>query len=179
MSKVTVIIGEPATGKSTIAKALLTQHGPWRFDNTTKYVPCHWSGETKCIIGRYDDLDHQFPGTDRMSMACQQYVINFITDHPTANFVIEGDRLGNKMFLWALRDLDHDLVVLHVWLRQELLDARRQVERVQSEKFIKSRVTKIRNLIDFCHQARIEVISVENLADWPTIIAKDLFNERL
>lgn len=179
MSKVTVIIGEPATGKSTIMKNLIINHGPWKYDPTIKYIPCHWQTPDKCIIGRYDDMDHQFPGTDRMSMACQQYAINFISDHSNTNFILEGDRLGNKMFLWALRDMGIDLWVLRIWLRPELLSVRRQ-ERDQSEKFLKSRTTKINNLLNFCGQANIPLSSIENLdTNTSNIIAKDLYENRL
>lgn len=179
-NKVTIIIGEPATGKSTIMKTLITNHGQWVYDSSTKYIPCHWQDKEKCIIGRYDDMTHQFPGTDRMSMACQQYVINFIKDHPDASFIIEGDRLSNKMFFWALRDLGYDLVILHVWLRQDLLDARRLAERPdQGPTFIKSRVTKIKNLLNFCQLANIPVVSVENTdPEISKFIAEDLHQNR-
>lgn len=181
MAKITVFIGEPATGKSTVMKALIRDHGHWKYDPTIKFIPCHWQPPNRCIIGRYDDMDHQFPGTDRMSMACQPYVLEFIKNNPQVSFVLEGDRLGNQSFLAALKDLGCDLVVVHLWLQQDQLDARRLAERPdQGLKFIKSRVTKINNLLRYCKQAEIPVVSVEHTDESVTLVlASDLYRDRL
>lgn len=146
MQKITMIIGEPCVGKSTLMRKIMGL-GMWKYDGTTKYVPCHWSQPNRCILGRYDEPDHKFPGTDRMSMACQSRVIEFIKRNPGVNFLFEGDRLGNEKMVRALKELGINLLVIHVRVDDRVLAERRAAERQdQNEKFVRSRVTKIRNL---------------------------------
>lgn len=146
MQKITMIIGEPCVGKSTLMRKVI-ELGMWRFDGTTKYIPCHWQQPNRCILGRYDEPDHKFPGTDRMSMASQPHVIRFIKQNPAVNFLFEGDRLGNEKMVRALKEIGCDLLVIHVRVDDTVLAARRAAERQdQDAKFVKSRVTKIRNL---------------------------------
>lgn len=179
MSKITVVIGEPATGKSTLMKHIMRKRGSWVFEASTKYVPYHLSDKL-CIIGRYDDMDHQFPGTDRMSMACQQYVLNFISDNSDFNYLIEGDRLSNKTFLWELRDRGHDLVVLLLRPSSDVLQDRRESEREQSDRFIKSRQTKIANLVKFCVDAGIPLIETDHSVPVHTaLITSDILKDRI
>lgn len=181
MGKVTVIIGEPATGKSTIMKKIITNHGYWKYDPTIKYIPCHWQSPDMCIIGRYDDMTHQFPGTDRMSMACQPHVLRFMDENPNVNFVLEGDRLGNSSFLGAIAEMQYDLNVLYVHANPATMEARRLKERAdQSHTFIKSRQTKIDNILRFCRQSGIKVIPfLSNNPDDAQFIAEDLYAQRL
>lgn len=147
MQKITMIIGEPCVGKSTLMRKVMGL-GMWKYDGTTKYVPCHWQQPNRCILGRYDDAEHKFPGTDRMSMACQPRVIEFIKRNPGTTFLFEGDRLGNEKMVRALREIPGvDLLVIHVRVDDRVLAERRAAERQdQDEKFVRSRVTKIRNL---------------------------------
>jgi hypothetical protein len=94
---VTLLIGEPCVGKSAIARAILAR-GEWEF-RPVKYV-AHHAGRV-LLLGVYED-GQQFPGTDRLSMACQPHAVEFCkaADRPV---VIEGDRLGNQSFITALR----------------------------------------------------------------------------
>jgi hypothetical protein len=140
MGRVIILIGEPAVGKSFIMHKILAE-GEWRFDSTIKYIPCHWQSPNRCIIGRYDDATHPFPGTDRMSMACQPHVINFILQNPEVTFLFEGDRLGNDKMIKALQHMGREIHMLHIVTN---LDRRRPS---QSNAFRMSRRTKIRNMI--------------------------------
>lgn len=134
-----MLIGEPAVGKSFIARKLLAE-GTWRFDSTIKYIPCHWQSPNRCIIGRYDEPNHPFPGTDRMSMASQPHVINFIAQNPEVTFIFEGDRLGNDKMIKAIQLMGRELQVMRIITN---LDRRRSS---QSNAFRMSRRTKIRNM---------------------------------
>jgi hypothetical protein len=140
-SSVTLLIGEPCVGKSAIARAVLA-HGAWEF-RSVKWVP-HHAGRVS-LLGVYED-GQQFPGTDRLSMACQPHAVEFckVADRPV---VIEGDRLGNMSFITALRMNNIALRIGHVVCDREILVARRAAEREQSEKFVRSRQTKIANII--------------------------------
>lgn len=143
--KVTMLIGEPAVGKSTIMKKFMSRVGNWMFESP-KWVPHHVhlkNGEVVFVLGRYDDKTHEFPGTDRMSMACQKHVIQFLiaalNDGVKAVF-FEGDRLGNDSMIKALQYMVDDLAVLHIATNQ---DRKRDS---QSDTFRMSRRTKIRNM---------------------------------
>jgi hypothetical protein len=96
---VTLLIGEPCVGKSRIARAILGR-GEWEF-RSVKYV-AHHAGRV-LLLGVYED-GQQFPGTDRLSMACQPHAVAFCkaADRPV---VIEGDRLGNGSFIAAVANL--------------------------------------------------------------------------
>lgn len=179
MQKVTVIIGEPCTGKSLLMKELM-KLDEWDYHSATRYIPKHWNTERQAyILGRYDDTSHKYPGTDRMSMACQPRVIEYIAKHRDLNFILEGDRLGNASFLSAIRDMEGvDLEVIHLWLRPEWLAKRRAEQRPdQNEKFWRSRKTKIHNMTDntgcVIRRKRIEYKAYEHvtLADTHNIIA--------
>lgn len=158
MSKITIIIGEPAVGKSSIMRELMSR-SHWKYDSSTKFIPCHWQSPNRCIIGRYDDPDHPFPGTDRMSMACQPHVIQFILRNPAGNFLFEGDRLGNDKMIKALQYVTDDLVVIHIVTTQ---DRRRPS---QSNSFRASRRTKIQNMVGpagWCARAGLEIRTFVN-----------------
>jgi hypothetical protein len=138
---VTLLIGEPCVGKSRIARAILAR-GEWEF-RPVKYVS-HHAGRV-LLLGVYED-GQQFPGTDRLSMACQPHAVAFCkaADRPV---VIEGDRLGNGSFIAALRLSGVPVRIGHVTCSPAILAARRAAERQQSDKFIRSRQTKVANLL--------------------------------
>lgn len=143
--RVTMIIGEPAVGKSFIMKRFMKRVGNWIFE-TPKYVPHHvhmCNGDVVIVVGRYDDATHEFPGTDRMSMACQQHVVNMILrwkNNGVRSVFFEGDRLGNDSMIKSLQYCGVDLAVVHIVTN---LDRRRAS---QSGSFRMSRRTKIRNM---------------------------------
>lgn len=143
--KVTMIIGEPAVGKSTVMKKFMSRMGNWIFENP-KWVPHHLhlkNAESVIVLGRYDDKTHEFPGTDRMSMACQAHVIRFLLaamhDGVKAVF-FEGDRLGNDKMVKSLQHMGVDLAVVQIVTN---LNRRRAS---QSDTFLASRKTKIHNM---------------------------------
>lgn len=147
---ITIIIGMPASGKSTLMKHLMELTNPWRFDNTTKYLPMHYSNyRPSVILGRYDDSRHPFPGTDRMSMACQAHALKFIQMNPDKDFIMEGDRLGNQKFILSLcNHTDAHITVIHL-----VNGARTAVARMrssQTDTFRRSRKTKLDNIDRLC-----------------------------
>lgn len=159
MQKITMIVGEPAVGKSHLVQSLLKLPVDWKFEQI-KYIPHHsfWNADSKVIIlGRYDE-PHQFPGTDRMSMAAQPHVLRYIQTHRTESFIFEGDRLGNVSMLEALLRLPYvDIEVIYLTMNPELLALRRQAERIQSAAFLASRRTKLVNILQYCHRVQIPV----------------------
>lgn len=175
--KVTMIIGEPCVGKSLLVKQLMLLGKPWEFANP-KYVPYHHSRELGLtILGNYTDESHKFPGTDRMSMACQPHVVNWMLKAQnigTKSVLFEGDRLGNYKMAKSLQYAVEDLHVIHLRVPQEFLAKRRAEERsTQDATFVRSRVTKIRNLVADLNRRGIPVLTRDhvNLSDTHDIIA--------
>jgi len=129
---------------------LMEVTNPWRFDNTTKYLPMHYSNyRPSIVLGRYDDSKHPFPGTDRMSMACQAHALDFIKRNPNRDFIMEGDRLGNQSFILQLcNHTDAHVTVLHlINCASEAVLRKRES---QTDKFRKSRTTKLDNIHRLC-----------------------------
>lgn len=177
--KVTMIIGEPGAGKSLLIKELL-RLDDWQY-NQPKWIPNHTSHKRHAmIIGRYDDRSHKYPGTDRMSMACQPKVLAMIRENQHLNYLFEGDRLGNESMIHALLNIEGiDLEVIRLRPQRWVLDKRRAEGRQdQNERFWRSRETKINNLHQLCSRlSRIERMRYQpdaihdNLGDTHGIIA--------
>ncbi len=155
-TKITAIIGEPATGKSTLMKAfmaLVQEQQPlgswcdsqiWGF-----FMHQFFAGNGKLsvsVLGRYDDAMHQFPGTDRLSMAVQPRVVDWLDRFADGAVLWEGARLGTASLFWHLVAEADDFKILSLHLPPEELHARRIHERSQSERFLKAKATQIKNL---------------------------------
>ena len=178
--KVTVIIGEPCVGKSLLMKEFMRTVGNWNFESPP-YVPHHVhlkNGKMSIVVGRYDDKNHKFPGTDRMSMACQPHMAHWLFLWQNAGIesvFIEGDRLGNAKFLKTLQYLvGEDLEVIHVFTPANFLTKRREEQRPdQNPTFVRSRRTKISNLLDYVAKRKIKMIAAQsiNLADTHQAVA--------
>lgn len=145
--KVTMIIGAPAVGKSRLARELLDRLAPTTF-HRIPYVTWHESVDGTIVIGDYSDTLHKYPGTDKLSMACQPRVIRQLIkwqNWGTKSVIFEGDRLGNDSMIKALQYMGVDLEVIQLICSG--LSARRSRERPeQSTKFQASRDTKIENM---------------------------------
>lgn len=142
--KVIAIMGEPCTGKSRIAKRLL-KIGAWK-KKKRGLVKYHRQENTGTILlGRYED-DEQFPGTDKLSMAVQPQVIEFLK---TVNntVIFEGDRLCNWSMFNAIINMGMKLRIYHVQTDAKILRKRRDAERDQSSSFLKRQKTKVDNLV--------------------------------
>jgi len=143
--KVTMIVGMPGVGKSTVMKRFMARVGEWKFESP-KWVPHHvhtCEGDIVGVLGRYDDLTHEFPGTDRMSMACQPHVVDFILKARNLGWrsiFFEGDRLGNDKMIKSMQYIVNDFLVMHI-------KSTRNFERAsQTDTFRQSRATKLRNM---------------------------------
>lgn len=165
--RVAALIGEPAVGKSTLARAVLARLGPtWGEEGS--YLPWNLLKGTRhhgdiYVLGTYAEGE-KFGGTDRLSMAVQPYAEQFVSALNTgASVFFEGDRLGNIKFLNACRR--YARVRVFVLEASEETKARRHKERgdTQTEKFLKGRKTKIANILkEFPRAVRLPN---ENLAD--------------
>jgi len=139
--RIIAIGGEPASGKSTLMKYILKQYEPLK---TFKYglVRGLYNEENNLyFLGIYDNS--VFCGTDKLSMAVQPNFLNLVEKIPEATFVFEGDRLFNQS-LFDKKDCE--IIVLNV---TEKTNEERHKKRNdnQTEKFKKSKKTKIKNIL--------------------------------
>jgi hypothetical protein len=167
--KVTMLIGEPAVGKSTIMKKFMSRVGNWNF-HQPKYVPHHINlknGQLTAVLGSYDDKTHAFPGTDRMSMAAQPEVIKFLQKRldQQASIFFEGDRLGNLSMIEALQKMEGvDLCVVQIITSNWVVKQRERPS--QTDRFRASRKTKIANMQ---HAVQVRFVN-DSPSDLDTIV---------
>ncbi len=171
MRNVIALVGEPGTGKTTLFRRFIEQYN-WEIVEPVKLVSSMYCKDTNTyILGKYEE-NEVFAGTDRLSMACQPQVIDFISNS-NANILFEGDRLTNMKFfdfLIGLPETDVKIIVLTV--PQEIMNERYS-ERgsEQSETFLKDRKTKINNIrSNFEYMDYIEVFENKDLEDQNKIL---------
>lgn len=158
--RVTCIGGVPGSGKTTLVRALLQSVDGWQIVRPTRLLRALYHPERDTyVLGVYDD-GVVFAGTDRLSMAVQPEVLPWIQSH-TSNVVFEGDRLFTPSLIQALRQIPEtvvDIVVLQA--SQKCLDERYQSRQSQqSDRFLKSRHTKIQRMIDQFQPRRVNTHS--------------------
>lgn len=153
--KMIAIGGEPATGKSSIMLSVmknLTVSEPFKHK---RVVGHKFPNEKVLILGVYAE-GQSFPGTDRLSMACQPDAIDLldkagelVLDGYTILF--EGDRLFTQSYLEAAKGKCERLDAIILTVSGEELH-RRHVSRndTQSAQFKKSRRTKYENILTRC-----------------------------
>lgn len=149
MKQIVAIGGEPGTGKTTLMKEILEKIESWPENGDTwhekkygKLVPYLENGNIICL-GTYH-YDEVFGGTDRMSMACQPEVIEFIDSLPDDRLVMfEGDRLFNSSFLDYCNQFDLSIYVLKATNLEERYKERGSD---QNKTWLQGRRTKIANV---------------------------------
>jgi ABC-type dipeptide/oligopeptide/nickel transport system ATPase component len=134
--KIIAMVGEPATGKSTIMKAFIAAvKTPWTERQDVQLVPTTYNQDLDLhIIGLYAP-EEPFPGTDRLSMAVQPQAVKFI-EETKSNILFEGDQPDTDFKLWFI-------------VADRVIIEHRHVSRgdTQTETFKKGRQTKIENLM--------------------------------
>ena len=95
--RVVAMIGEPASGKTTLMERFIGSMGDGRKFKYKKLRGIDFSSSKIIVLGEY--FTGTFAGTDRLSMAVQPDVESFIRKakrkYPEYTIVFEGDRLGN------------------------------------------------------------------------------------
>ena len=120
MRTLVYIAGPPGAGKSTLMAAL------------TAGVPRHPTPEPiphDCLAGGLAaELGTRrpggFPGTDSLSMSIQPKAIEWIAGKPYPLILGEGQRLGNKGFLYAALGAGYAVTLVHLDAAGPVLDAR-------------------------------------------------------
>ncbi len=142
-----MIIGEPGSGKSSLVKELLSQHEykPTKHKLLRAYE-IEKENYNLFVFGIYFS-NEIFEGTDKLSMGVQPSATDFMLNAPNNSvFITEGDRLGNAKLLafCTANDIQYQLIHLYCSKPQQRRENRGSK---QSEAWISSRQTKIRNLL--------------------------------
>lgn len=89
--------GSPGTGKTTLLRKYM-EGGDWSLCHPAKLVSAMYNPEKSLyILGKYEEGE-TFAGTDRLSMAAQPAVQNWVQSHH-CNVLFEGDRCFNLSFI--------------------------------------------------------------------------------
>lgn len=173
--KVIAIGGVPATGKSTLMKALVEDLGGLTEVTQPEKLVYGHAYDKVFIFGRYDG-DNAFPGTDRMSMAVQPMAKKYIEDRKDEDLTVifEGDRLFNQSFLTFIYETikPEDLFILILKASKDEV-SKRHVDRAdtQDDKFLSGRVTKYANIAsDLVLQERMKEVRHQTPEDTKNII---------
>ena len=142
--KLVGVIGEPATGKTTIMRQVLDSLGARYTRFKFGLLRGRKYPNDLFVLGVYDGTT--FAGTDRLSMAVQPFAQRFLSRIPQQAIVLfEGDRLTRPAFLGAVAPQDLVLFLVETTPEEK---ARRHGARAdtQPEQFTRSRATLLNNL---------------------------------
>lgn len=145
--KIIAVGGQPGTGKTTLFRKYM-EGKTWVETNPAKLVVANYNTERDLyILGKYEEGE-VFAGTDRLSMAVQPPLQEWIASH-NCNILFEGDRVFNQSFLEFCMGLPNtDLLVVYLKAPKETLEQRyKDRGSDQSEQFLRGRETKYSNLL--------------------------------
>lgn len=144
--KIIAVGGSPGTGKTTLFRKFMEGK---QFISTepAKLVSASYNTERDLyILGKYEEGEI-FAGTDRLSMAVQPNLQEWIKTH-NCNILFEGDRVFNQSFLEFCMGLPNtQLEVVFLKAPKDLLEQRyKDRGSDQSEQFLRGRETKYSNI---------------------------------
>lgn len=141
--KCVAVGGVPATGKTTLMRKIIKLLRP-KHELSFGLVRGMLVNDV-AILGVYKD-NEIFAGTDKLSMAVQNHFDKYVAKKHK-HLMFEGDRLFTKNNLLNLTST-HNTRIIILQADDETLH-KRHIDRndTQNEKFLKSRKTKIQNII--------------------------------
>lgn len=170
--KIIAVGGSPGTGKTTLFRKFM-EDKQWISTEPAKLVTASYNTERDLyILGKYEDGE-VFAGTDRLSMAVQPNLQEWVQTH-NCNILFEGDRVFNQSFLEFCMSLpDTELQVVYLKTTKEVLEQRyKDRGSDQSEQFLRGRETKYSNLLsNFELMPYITEFSNTNLEEQGKVLA--------
>ena len=151
--KIVGICGEPASGKSTIFRDLITHlRGEGIVKKEGLVVYTEYPEDKVFVAGIYDEA--VFSGTDRTAKSCgpkfREWLAakNLDSDYDDWTFYWEGERFSNsKFFDFFFDECDReDVTVYFLKADEELLNERNASRSNQNESWRKGMATRMRNL---------------------------------
>jgi broad-specificity NMP kinase len=140
--KLIAVGGSPGTGKTTLFRKFM-EDKKWIQVEPAKLISAMYNEELDLyVLGKYEEGE-TFAGTDRLSMAVQPPMQEWIASH-NCNILFEGDRIFNQSFLeFAMGLPNTDLQVVILTAPKDLLEQRyKDRGSEQSEQFLRGRETK-------------------------------------
>lgn len=140
--KLIAVGGSPGTGKTTLFRKFM-ENKEWIQVEPAKLISAMYNPQLDLyILGKYEEGE-TFAGTDRLSMAVQPPMQEWIASH-NCNILFEGDRIFNQSFLeFAMGLPNTDLQVVILTAPKDLLEQRyKDRGSEQSEQFLRGRETK-------------------------------------
>jgi guanylate kinase len=144
--------GEKGVGKTTMIKKILDKHKHEKvilFKSKYGSLPAIKIGKS-FILGDYDDIDGNFNGTDRLSMAISVPLKMWLSSNKNKNIniIFEGDRLFTQDIKdYLMRNkIKHKFYILTA--SKDIIDKQiKQRGHNENPSFVKSRQTKYKNMI--------------------------------
>jgi broad-specificity NMP kinase len=170
--KIIAVGGVPGTGKTTLFRKYM-EDKEWVETAPAKLVTAMYNKDRDLyILGKYDEGE-TFAGTDRLSMAVQPPLQEWIASH-NCNILFEGDRVFNQSFLEFCMGLPNtELQVVYLKAPKDLLEQRyKDRGSDQSEQFLRGRETKYSNILsNFDLMSYITEFNNTNLEEQSEVLA--------
>lgn len=170
--KIIAVGGVPGTGKTTLFRKYM-EDKQWVETAPAKLVTAMYNVDKDLyILGKYDEGE-TFAGTDRLSMAVQPPLQEWIASH-NCNILFEGDRVFNQSFLEFCMGLPNtELHVVYLKAPKDLLEQRyKDRGSDQSEQFLRGRETKYSNILsNFDLMSYITEFNNTNLEEQSKVLA--------
>lgn len=141
------VCGLAGVGKTTIMRKFM-EGKKWEEQQPTKLLRTYYNKDLDLfLLGIYND--ELYSGTDRLSMAVQPDVENWLNTH-NSNVLFEGDRLSNISFLTYVSNLSRtNFKIYYIEIPKELREKRyKERGSNQTQKILKSRETKYKGIIN-------------------------------
>ena len=148
--KIIGLIGEPASGKSTVFRNFIAGLGEGVVHKEGLVVYTVFPDNKVFVAGIYDD--QVFSGTDRTAKSCGPKFREWLTtknaDPKFADWVFyfEGERFSNSKFFDFFRDECEDVTIYYLQADEETLNERNANRSNQNLSWRKGMATRMRNL---------------------------------
>jgi adenylate kinase family enzyme len=161
------IIGEPASGKSTLTAALTK--GAASSIAMKPFGHMYWEAPGGTVV-ELGVRRSEFSGTDALSMSVQPKVLAQLDVEPPKLLMAEGDRLANMKFFSALKAMGYNLTVVNLTPPEVVLDTWRQrrnerLGKAQDDTWLRGRQSKVRNLAETCGAIPITAVTTDERMD--------------
>lgn len=148
--KIIGLIGEPASGKSTVMRDLITRLGEGEVCKEGLVAYTHYPEDKVIVAGIYDE--QVFSGTDRLSKGCgpkyREWLLAKVNDPEFAGwkFYFEGERFSNSKFFDFFLALPVPPVTYYLEADEATLNERNAGRSNQNPTWRKGMATRMKNL---------------------------------